>query len=127
MIFKSLVMFLAKLGVILSLCALGMLILPAIGQNPIALGAGLGGLAITNLVMFYGFYKDKTNAQKDKQRISEKTLILLSAMSLHCATYLVMHFTRHKTNKVSFQLKLLLAVSLQAVLSAIWFAKVYIY
>ncbi|MCF2857020.1 DUF1294 domain-containing protein [Pseudoalteromonas sp. SMS1] len=126
MLFKSLVMFLAKLGVILSLCALGMLVLPVIGHNSMLLGVSLGGLVIANLVTLIVFYKDKANAKQDKQRISERTLVLLSALSLHCATYLVMHVTRHKTNKVSFQLKLLLAVSVQLVASAAWFAKVYI-
>ncbi|WP_155730683.1 DUF1294 domain-containing protein [Pseudoalteromonas luteoviolacea] len=126
MVVKSFIMFLAKCGVIVSLCTLGVLILPLIAQDSSVLGAVLGGLIVSNLLMLIVFYKDKAYAKQNKERVSERTLVLLSALALHCSTHLVMHFTHHKTNKVSFQLKLLLAISIQVLVSTIWFVQVYI-
>nr|WP_247687382.1 DUF1294 domain-containing protein [Pseudoalteromonas luteoviolacea] len=76
--------------------------------------------------MYLGFYKDKRNAKNEARRISEKTLIVLSMLALHCTTHLTMHFTQHKTSKWSFQLKLLAAITLQLSLSVFWFVQVYV-
>lgn len=86
----------------------------------------IGALFLLNILMCVVFYKDKSSAKKEAQRVSEKTLILLSALALHSTTHLVMHFTRHKTNKVSFQVKLLMAIAIQFTLSVIGFVHMYV-
>ncbi|MBQ4837326.1 MULTISPECIES: DUF1294 domain-containing protein [Pseudoalteromonas] len=126
MIFNTLIMFISKCGVAISLCALGMLIVPLVSSNPVLSIALIAGLVIANGVMYLGFYKDKRNAKNEARRISEKTLIVLSMLALHCTTHLTMHFTQHKTSKWSFQLKLLAAITLQLSLSVFWFVQVYV-
>ncbi|MCG7548197.1 DUF1294 domain-containing protein [Pseudoalteromonas sp. Of7M-16] len=126
MLFNTLIMFISKCGVAISLCALGMLVVPMVSGDPVLLMALVAGLVIANIVMYLGFYKDKHNAKKDARRISEKTLIVLSMLALHCTTHLTMHFTQHKTSKWSFQLKLLAAITLQLSLSVFWFVQVYV-
>ncbi|MBQ4878366.1 DUF1294 domain-containing protein [Pseudoalteromonas luteoviolacea] len=124
--FNTLVMFISKCGVAVSLIALVMLFMPILGNNMTLLLIVIGALFLLNILMCVVFYKDKSSAKKEAQRVSEKTLILLSALALHSTTHLVMHFTRHKTNKVSFQVKLLMAIAIQFTLSVIGFVHMYV-
>ncbi|MCF6439836.1 DUF1294 domain-containing protein [Pseudoalteromonas luteoviolacea] len=110
----------------MSLIALAMLFIPILGNNMTLLLIVIGALILLNILMCVVFYKDKSSAKKEAQRVPEKTLILLSALALHSTTHLVMHFTRHKTNKVSFQVKLLMAIAIQFTLSVIGFVHIYV-
>ncbi|MDK1285928.1 DUF1294 domain-containing protein [Pseudoalteromonas umbrosa] len=110
----------------MSLIALVMLFMPILGNNMTLLLIVIGVLILLNILMCAVFYKDKSNAKKEAQRVPEKVLIFLSALALHSTTHLVMHFTRHKTNKVSFQVKLLMAIAIQFTLSVIGFVHMYV-
>ncbi|KID57400.1 hypothetical protein JF50_09340 [Pseudoalteromonas luteoviolacea] len=125
MLFNTFIIHVSKCCVAVSLVALAMLTIPVIDHNIVLLITMLTVLVLTNGMLYLAFHKDKSYAQNDKQRVSEKTLILLSMLALHCTTHLTMHFTQHKTSKWSFQLKLLFAILLQLIASAIGFVKMY--
>ncbi|KZN58705.1 hypothetical protein N473_04530 [Pseudoalteromonas luteoviolacea CPMOR-1] len=125
MLFNTFIIHVSKCCVAVSLVALAMLTIPVVDHNIVLLITVSTVLVLTNGIMYLAFYKDKSYAQNNKQRVSEKTLILLSVLALHCTTHLTMHFTQHKTVKWSFQLKLLFAILLQLSASAIGFVKVY--
>ncbi|AOT07832.1 DUF1294 domain-containing protein [Pseudoalteromonas luteoviolacea] len=125
MLFNTFIIYVSKCCVAVSLVALAMLTIPVVEHSIVLLMTVLTVLVLTNAMMYLAFYKDKSYAQSNKQRVSEKTLILLSMLALHCTTHLTMHFTQHKTSKWSFQLKLLLAILLQLSASTVGFVQIY--
>ena len=61
---------------------------------------------LINIVNFVTFWIDKNLARNDKNRISEHTLILLSALGGATGGLAAMYTFRHKTKKAKFFLTL---------------------
>ena len=59
-------------------------------------------LAIINAVAFLVCAYDKFMAIKQKRRVPEKTLMLLSAIGGSVGFYVAMQLVRHKTQKLKF-------------------------
>jgi uncharacterized membrane protein YsdA (DUF1294 family) len=60
--------------------------------------------------------RDKTNAQRGKQRIPERTLLALAALGGSPGLIVGMKLFRHKTRKSSFKLTLVVICTIQACL-----------
>jgi uncharacterized membrane protein YsdA (DUF1294 family) len=69
----------------------------------------LGWLALWSVVTFLAFGWDKARAGRGTQRISELTLVLLSALGGWLGGLAGMILFRHKTAKWTFKLKFALA------------------
>jgi uncharacterized membrane protein YsdA (DUF1294 family) len=86
--------------------------------------AVLGWLGLTNAVVFTQFAYDKLQAEDrgrgGRRRISEFRLVLWSALGGWPAGLVAMLFFRHKTAKISFQIKFAIAF-------LVWGALVYAY
>lgn len=67
-------------------------------------------LVLWNLITFCVFWVDKLKAKKNKWRISEKTLILLSFFMGGIGGLIGMYFLRHKTKHLKF--KVLIPISI---------------
>ncbi len=65
-------------------------------------------IGVVNLITFITFGIDKRRARKQKQRISEATLIGMSFCTGLFGGWLAMKFFRHKTVKTSFKVKMVL-------------------
>lgn len=59
-------------------------------------------LILINIITFFIYGNDKQRAQKNRWRISEKTLILLAAAGGSVGAWLGMQMFRHKTRKPVF-------------------------
>lgn len=70
-------------------------------------------LIIINLLTFIYFWLDKYFAVKQKYRISEKNLFILTALWGFLWAILGMHFFAHKTIKSNFQIKFWIIVVLR--------------
>ena len=68
----------------------------------------LVGLAVLNLAAFAAFGIDKRKARLERRRISEATLIGLAFAGGLLGAWVAMKVFRHKTQKRSFQLKMVL-------------------
>ncbi len=66
-----------------------------------------------NVVTFFYFGLDKLQAQLGNSRTPEKLLWFLALLGGTPGALAGMHFFRHKTKKISFQLVLVLIMSLQ--------------
>ncbi|OGH71362.1 MAG: hypothetical protein A2921_02195 [Candidatus Magasanikbacteria bacterium RIFCSPLOWO2_01_FULL_43_20b] len=76
---------------------------------------------LINSISFFYIGIDKMKAQLTRQRVSEKTLWLLSLIGGSLGTLLGMNFFRHKTKKISFQaiLAVILAAQIFLILLAV--------
>ena len=57
---------------------------------------------LINIITFISFWIDKKLAKRNKNRISESTLILLSALGGAGGGLIAMYLFRHKTKKAKF-------------------------
>lgn len=64
-------------------------------------------LLIINLITFLIFGYDKKLAAKNKGRISEKSLLILSLLGGTIGAFLAIQLFRHKTKKKSFLMKMI--------------------
>ncbi len=75
-----------------------------------------------NAITFLAYGLDKAQARSRRWRTPEKTLWLLALIGGSPAALLAMNQFRHKTKKLSFQLPLILIISVQvAVLYAAYY------
>ena len=58
--------------------------------------------ALANIITFIIFWIDKKLARRNKNRIPESTMILLSALGGAGGGFAAMHLFRHKTHKPKF-------------------------
>ena len=61
-------------------------------------------LLIINFVAFYLYWDDKRRAKKDKWRIKESTLLLISLVGGSFGSLVSMHVFRHKTQHWKFKI-----------------------
>ncbi len=66
-----------------------------------------------NVITFFYFGFDKLRSRLGEQRVSEKTLWLLSLIGGSVGALLGMKFFRHKTKKLSFQAGMAMVVMIQ--------------
>lgn len=75
-----------------------------------------------NLFTFFLFYVDKRRAIKNKSRISERTLLVLSFIGGGIGAWIGMRWFRHKTQKLKFKIGLpIAAVTSTIVLASLLF------
>ncbi len=72
-------------------------------------------LCIISLVAIFVTISDKRRARLKKYRISEKTLLIISALGGSLAMYITMLAIRHKTKHIKFMAGIPLIMVLQAV------------
>ncbi|WP_428069048.1 DUF1294 domain-containing protein [Chryseobacterium gambrini] len=72
-------------------------------------------LTAINLFTFIIYGADKIKAEKHRRRISENTLLAVSALGGTVGAFLAMIIFRHKISKTSFVLKFGCIVLIQAV------------
>ncbi len=72
-------------------------------------------LCIISLVAIFVTISDKRRAHLKKYRISEKTLLIISALGGSLAMYITMLAIRHKTKHIKFMAGIPLIMVLQAV------------
>ena len=82
-------------------------------------------LAAISVVSVIVCVYDKFAAKKDLQRISEKNLLLLSAIGGALAMYITMRIIRHKTKHTKFMLGLPVIFLLQIAVILLIFVKFY--
>lgn len=70
-------------------------------------------LLLINVFTLTLFGYDKDMAEKNKQRVAEKTLLIFTFLGGTLGALIAMRMYKHKTNKASFQLKFLLTVIAQ--------------
>ena len=70
-------------------------------------------LAAISFLSLVVCYYDKRAARRKRQRISEKTLLLLSALGGAAVMYMTMCIIRHKTKHTKFMLGLPLIILVQ--------------
>lgn len=70
-------------------------------------------LCLVNLIALIMTVADKKKACKGKRRISEKSLMLISALGGAMLMYITMLLIRHKTKHIKFMLGLPLITTLQ--------------
>ena len=73
--------------------------------------------AVINIITFAVFGIDKLKAIKDKWRIPEKVLFLLSVIGGSVGALLGMYTFRHKTKKIAFRLGIPAILIVQIVLA----------
>lgn len=69
-------------------------------------------LIIINIVALITYKIDKQKAKKNKRRISEKTLIIISFIGGSFGAFLGMNIFHHKTKKTKFKILVPLSVIL---------------
>lgn len=62
------------------------------------------------------FHLDKKRAQKNKKRISEKSLLTICGFGGSFGAWIAMKNFNHKTNKTSFKIPFYIIVVIQAVI-----------
>lgn len=70
-------------------------------------------LVIINIVAAAACVSDKNKARKNKRRISEKTLFMLSIIGGSVGMYVAMQTVRHKTKHIKFVLGIPLIIIIQ--------------
>lgn len=85
-------------------------------QLSLPLQFGILYIVIINVITFFAYGLDKLKSQVKAQRISERMLWLLTLMGGSIGALAGMHFFRHKTKKVSFQLVVTLILLVQIAL-----------
>ena len=70
-------------------------------------------IAVVNLFTFFLFGLDKRLAKKNRRRIPELQLLLLSLFGGSVGGFLAMKLFRHKTSKKSFYLKMIFIALVQ--------------
>lgn len=78
-------------------------------------------LVAVNALAFLLFGYDKSLARRDQRRIPEAHLLLLMACGGLVGGWLAMSVFRHKTRKVSFRWKAVLASAVNALWVWLWF------
>jgi len=73
----------------------------------------LGYLLIMQLVAIFITVRDKRSAKKDRWRVKESTLLLVSALGGSVAMLLTMKMIRHKTQKNKFMIGIPAIIVLQ--------------
>lgn len=73
-------------------------------------------LAVINIISVVVCCYDKLMAIKGKRRISEKTLLNLSALGGGIAMYITMCFIRHKTKHLKFMIGIPLIIAVQIII-----------
>ncbi|MCT4584843.1 MAG: DUF1294 domain-containing protein [Peptostreptococcaceae bacterium] len=73
-------------------------------------------LIIINVVAFFVVKSDKRKAIKNKFRISEKNLFLISILGGSIGFYIGMNYFRHKTNKTKFKIGIPFLMLVQIIL-----------
>ncbi len=76
-------------------------------------------LAVVNLLSVAVCCYDKSQARANRYRISEKSLLVLSAIGGSFAMYFTMHIIRHKTRKKKFMIGIPLIIIFQISLIAL--------
>ncbi len=61
-------------------------------------------LVVINIIGIFVTIRDKVAAKKNKWRISEKTLFILSSIGAGVSVYITMHIIRHKTKHKRFMI-----------------------
>jgi len=62
---------------------------------------------------------DKVRSRKGQWRVSENTLLILSALGGSVAMYLTMHIIRHKTRHIKFMVGIPIIILFQLI--AVWY------
>ena len=75
----------------------------------------LGYLVIMQLVAIFLTVRDKRSAKKDRWRVKESTLLLVSALGGSVAMLVTMNMIRHKTQKKKFMIGIPAIIVLQVV------------
>ncbi len=65
----------------------------------------LGYLLAVNVVAFAAFLLDKRRARRGRDRLSERSLIALSALGGSLGAWTAMQLSQHKTHKRAFQMQ----------------------
>lgn len=65
---------------------------------------------LSNLIFIVAFWLDKRKAVRSDHRISELFLLFLSALGAHLVIYPTQFLLKHKTKKLQFNTKLVLAL-----------------
>lgn len=73
-------------------------------------------VTLINIITFTIYVIDKKKAEKDRWRISEKTLILLAVIGGAFGALIAMHLVRHKTKKNRFRIGIPVILIMQAVI-----------
>ncbi len=76
----------------------------------------LNYIIIINLITFIIYYLDKRWAIKNKNRVSENTLLFLSLIGGSIGAYLSMNIFRHKTKKIKFKILIPLMIIIQIII-----------
>ena len=74
---------------------------------------------LINIITFIAFWKDKNLARRNKERISESNLLLLSISGGATGGLAAMYLFRHKTKKARFFLTVPMLCALQIMLLAL--------
>ena len=80
----------------------------------------LGAVLVVNVLTFISFALDKWKARRGAWRIPEAQLLVLSACTGAPAGWLAMTLFRHKTIKLSFRVKMVLATLVNVVWIWLW-------
>ncbi len=75
---------------------------------------------VMNLITFLAYGLDKWKAARGRPRLPEAHLCLLAAATGAVGAWLGMSVFRHKTRKLSFKLKLLLATAVNGLWIWLW-------
>ncbi len=78
-------------------------------------------ILIYNFIVFITYGLDKYKAVKGKYRISEKTLIILSAFLGSLGAGLSMVIFNHKTSAIKFQIKYVFSVAINVLIIFIYY------
>ena len=76
----------------------------------------IGYLIIINFIAFFLYGLDKRKAQKNRWRITEKTLIGIAVIGGSLGAFTGMKLFRHKTKKRKFSFGIPLVILMQAIL-----------
>lgn len=74
---------------------------------------------IINIISVIITVADKSQAKKHKRRISEKSLMILSALGGGIGMYVTMRVIRHKTHHDKFMIGIPLMISIEMVLMCV--------
>ena len=80
-------------------------------------------LTVMNITSFIVYGADKNRAQKNKFRISEKTLITLAAAGGAIGAFAAMRLFHHKTNKSKFSVGVPVILAIQILIAAALYFK----
>ena len=81
---------------------------------------------LINIITFIAFWKDKNLARRNKERISESNLLLLSISGGATGGLVAMYLFRHKTKKARFFLMVPMLCALHIILLTLIFFRNYL-